>query len=217
MANSTSVIKQRPLERNVLISQLANYNIPNYILEKIAVKCNSELIKKGKLEKILSSMNEPALALLHRIFINCEDGEEGEFSDYRFEVFVSSKVSSMLTFNQTVTGSSGVAHRIKVAAFGIHGLIAVGENKSKGPKVSVEELLQFNEMVKDISRSKDGQGLAYAFYGSSVGYHKEFSKAFLDNRQTKSPANRYGYSIPKRITLLEFRNKNTNQLFSAPF
>ncbi len=217
MAKSANVIKQKPVGRDVMISQLSNYNLPDYILEKVATQCNSELVKKGKLQKILSSMNESALALLHRIFIQCEDDEQGEFSDYRFGVFVSSKVSSKLIFNQTITGGSGIAHRVKVAAFGVHGLIAVGENKSKGDKVSPVELLQFNEMVKDVSKSKDGQGLLYAFYGSSVGYHDGFNKAFTGNRKTKAPVNKYGYSTPKRIILLEFRDKNTNQVFSAPF
>ena len=217
MITPTKVLNQKSSRKDALVSQLANYNLPQFVLEKVASKCNSELIRKGKITNILGSMNESALTLLHKIFVQCEDDEKGEFSDYRFGVFISSSVHSRLMFDQTVTGKSGVAYRVKVAVFGDQGLIAIGENKPRGERVSAEELLQFNKMVNDVSRSKDGQNLLYAFYGSSVGYEKDFNKAFVGNRKTKTPVNKYGYSIPKTITLLEFRNKNTNQVFTASF
>ena len=217
MITPTNVLNQKPSEKDALVLQLANYNLPQFVLEKIANKCNSDLVRKGKITTILGSMNESALALLHKIFVQCEDDEAGEFSDYRFGVFISSRVHSKLMLDQTLAGKSGAAYRVKVAVFGDQGLIAVGENKPKGEKVSADELLQFNEMVKDVSRSNDGQNLLYAFYGSSVGYEKGFSKAFVGSRQTKTPVNKYGYSIPKTITLLEFRDKNTNHVFSASF
>ena len=214
---TSKALNQKPMEKDALVSQLAHYNLPHFVLEMVAVKCNSELVKKGKIATILSSMNESALTLLHRIFVQCEDDETGEFSNFRFGVFVSSRVHSKLMFDQTLVGKSGVAYKVKVAVFGDQGLIAVGENKPTGEKVSTEELLRFNEMVKDVSRSSDGQNMLYAFYGSSVGYDKGFSKAFVGNRKTKAPANKYGYSIPKTISLLEFRNGNTNHVMSASF
>lgn len=217
MITPTKAVNQQSTEKDALVSQLANYNLPSFVLEKVASKCGSELVRKGKITTILGSLNESALKLLHRIFVQCEEDEDGEFSDYRFGVFISSRVHSRLMFEQTITGKSGVAYKVKLAVFGDQGLIAVGENKPKGEKVSADELLRFNEMVKDLSKSKDGQNLLYAFYGSSVGYEKGFSKAFVGNRKTKSPANKYGYCIPKTITLLEFRDKNTNQVFSASF
>ena len=214
---TSKVLNQKPMEKDALVSRLAHYNLPHFVLEMVAVKCNSELVKKGKIATILSSMNESALTLLHRIFVQCEDDETGEFSNFRFGVFVSSRVHSKLMFDQTLVGKSGVAYKVKVAVFGDQGLIAVGENKPIGEKVSTEELLHFNEMVKDVSRSDDGQNMLYAFYGSSVGYEKGFSKAFVGNRKTKAPANKYGYSIPKTISLLEFKNGNTNHVMSASF
>jgi hypothetical protein len=214
---ASKALNQKPMEKDALVSQLANYNMPHFVLEMVAAKCNSELVKKGKITTILSSMNESALTLLHKIFVQCEDDDTGEFSDFRFGVFVSSKVHAKLMFDQTINGKSGVAYKVKVAVFGDQGLIAVGENKPTGEKVSSEELLRFSEMVKDISKSNDGQNLLYGFYGSSVGYEKGFSKAFVGNKKTKAPANKYGYSIPKTITLLEFRDRNTNNVFTAPF
>lgn len=214
---SSKTLNQKPVEKDALVSQLANYNMPHFVLEMVAVKCNSELVKKGKITTILSSMNESALSLLHKIFVQCEDDDTGEFSDFRFGVFVSSKVHAKLMFDQTVTGKSGVAYKVKVAVFGDQGLIALGENKSKGEKVSLDELQHFAEMIKDVSKSNDGQNLLYGFYGSSVGYEKGFSKAFVGSRQTKTPVNKYGYSIPKTITLLEFKDRNTNNVFTAPF
>ena len=216
MITSKTLNQQTPA-KDALVSRLANYNLPSFVLEKVASKCNSELVRKGKITTILGSMNESALALLHKIFVQCEEDEEGEFSDYRFGVFISSRVHSRITFDQTITGESGHVYKVKVAVFGDQGLLAVGENKAKGEKISAEELLQFNEMVKDISKSSDGQNMLYAFYGSSVGYDKGFSRAFVGNKKTKSASDKYGYSIPKTITLLEFRDKNTNQVFSVSF
>ncbi|MGH9876700.1 MAG: hypothetical protein ACRD3Z_05225 [Nitrososphaerales archaeon] len=214
---SSKTLNQKPVEKDALVAQLANYNMPHFVLEMVAAKCNSELVKKGKIITILSSMNESALSLLHKIFVQCEDDDTGEFSDFRFGVFVSSKVHAKLMFDQTVTGKSGVAYKVKVAVFGDQGLIALGENKSRGDKVSLDELQHFAEMIRDVSKSNDGQNLLYGFYGSSVGYDKGFSKAFVGSRQTKTPVNKYGYSIPKTITLLEFRDRNTNNVFTAPF
>jgi hypothetical protein len=198
--------------KDVLVSHLSSYNIPLFILERVAGKCNSELVRKGKIVTILNSMNEPALELLHKIFVECEDDEEGEFSDYRFGVFVSSRVHSRLMFDQTLKGGSGASYSVKVAVYGDQGLLAIGENKSRGEKVSADELAHFNKMVKDLSRSKDGQNLQYAFYGSSVGYDKNFNKAFVGSRKVKAASN-----VPKTITLVEFRDKNTNQILSSLF
>lgn len=205
------------MEKDALISQLVNYNIPHFVLEQVARKCNSGLVIKGKIGTILASMNESALEFLHRVFVLCEDDEEGEFSDYRFLVFISSNLHAKLMFDQPITGKSGVNYKVKAAVYGDQGLVAIGENKSKGEKVSIDELTRFNTMVKDVSKSKDGQNLLYAFYGSSVGYEKGFNKVFSGNAKTKAPPNKYGYSIPKTITLLEFRDKNTNQALSTTF
>ena len=71
MITPAKVLSQKPAEKDALVSQLANYNLPHFVLEKIASKCNSELVRKGKITTILGSMNESALALLHRIFILC--------------------------------------------------------------------------------------------------------------------------------------------------
>ncbi|NMJ86652.1 MAG: hypothetical protein EX285_02230 [Thaumarchaeota archaeon] len=217
MTADTKVLNQKPLKKSELVSYLANYNLPKFVLEKVASKCESELAKKGKIIAILDSMNEAALTLLYKIFVKCEDDEEGEFSDYRFGVFISSKVHSKIMFDQPLTGGSGTEYKVKMVVFGNQGLNAVGENKSKGGKVTVDELKRFNKMVKDISKSKDGLNLLSAFYGSSSGYEKDFNKAFVGNTRTKTPVNKYGYSIPKTITLLEFRDKNTNKIFTASF
>jgi len=205
------------MEKSVLVSKLANYNLPHFVLEKVANKCGSELAKKGKITTVLASMNESALTILHRIFVDCEDDEEGEFSDYRFGVFISSRVHAKLMFDQSIAGKSGDVYKVKASVFGDQGLIAVGENKPLGGKVSFDELVRFNKMVKDVSKSKDGQNMLYAFYSSPIGYEKDFRKAFVGNRKTKTPPNKYGYSVPRTITLLEFKSKNTNQIFSASF
>ncbi len=206
-----------PVDKANLVSELSNYNLPYFVLAKVAKECNSELIKKGKIATVLNTMNESAITLLHKIFVQCEDDKEGEFSDYRFAVFMSSKFGAGITFDQTLKGKSGVDYMVKIACYSSQGLIAIGENKRKGQKASLSELAQFNEMVIDLSASSNGQQLLHAFYGSSVGYEKDFEKVFQGNKKTKAFVNKYGYSIQKTITLLEFKNGNTNKVLTAPF
>lgn len=217
MITRNTAVNQTPLEKDTLVAQLSNYNLPHFVLESVAKKCDSTLVKKGKIGTILSSMNESALALLHKIFVQCEEDEEGEFADYRFAVFLSSRLHSSLVFDQPVTGKSGTVYKVKVAVFGEQGLVAVGENKAKGERVSIDELTRFNKMVRDIAKSKDGQNMLYAFFSSSVGYEDGFNKIFARNSKTKTPPNKYGFCVAKTITLLEFRDKNTIQVFIAPF
>lgn len=205
------------INKSVLISELSNYNLPRFVLQKIAEKCGSQLSLKGKITTVLDSMNEDALRLLHKIFVRCEEDEEGEFSDYRFAVFISTMVHSNIMFDQSITGQSGTTYKVMIAAFNDEGLIAIGQNKSNGERVSLDELTEFNEMVKDIAKSDTHGHLTHAFYGSSTGYTENFKKAFVGNRETKTRFNKYGYKIPKTILLLEFVNKNTNRVFSTSF
>ncbi|MFQ5969519.1 MAG: hypothetical protein ACE5J2_03370 [Nitrososphaerales archaeon] len=209
-------VKNQVIKKSVLVSRLANYNLPPFVLEMVASKCGSELARKGKITTILDSMNESALTLLHKIFVECEDDEEGEFSDYRFGVFVSSKVHSKIMFDQSVRGKSGTVYNVKVAVFGGKGLVAVGENKSTGRKVSLDELERFNNMVKDVSRSEDGLNMLYAFYGSAVGYEEGAFRAFLDTVKQSNPANKREKSAPATtMVLLEFKQRNMNQVLST--
>lgn len=210
-------MKTDSLDKNTLISELSNYNLPHFVLEEIANECGSELVKKGKIMRILSSMNEPALRMLRRIFVNCEDDGAGKFSDYRFAVFVSSILHSKVMFNQSLKGESGTTYHVKIVAVNDHGLIGIGENRAKGKKVSVDELQKFNSMVKDLAKSAELKSLANAFFGSSTGYSDDFKEAFTDNVRTKGPVDKYGHEIPRKITILEFVDKNTNRIFTAPF
>ena len=56
------------------IAALKNYNLPDFILKKIAKECDSSLLERGRLDDRLQSMNDVALVMLHRIFIDCEIG-----------------------------------------------------------------------------------------------------------------------------------------------
>ena len=69
---------------------MKNYNLPHFILEKVAQDCNSELIKKGRIEDRLQSMNDTALELLHRVFVDCAENASGLYANYRFFAYISS-------------------------------------------------------------------------------------------------------------------------------
>ena len=48
--HSEGVMKES-LNKDKLVSQLSNYNLPYFVLLKVAKECNSELIKKGKFKQ----------------------------------------------------------------------------------------------------------------------------------------------------------------------
>src|SRR5207245_5793416 len=82
------------------VSTLKNYNLPPFILEKVAADCKSDLIKKGRIEERLQSMNDAALELLHKVFVDCAEDSDGVFANYRFFASISSmfhKCESVLT------------------------------------------------------------------------------------------------------------------------
>lgn len=216
MSTPYGLLNQKTTVREELIAHLSKYNLPAFMLERIARQCNSELIKKGKITSILGSMNDASLELLHKIFVQCEDDPAGEFSDCRFCVYISSRIHSTLAFNHHITGKSKTVHMVKVAVFGEQGLVAVGENKTNGERVSSDELLHFSAMVKDICQSKDAQTLLYAFYGSSVGYEEGAISAFADNVKHSNPTNKRDKSVPATtMVLLEFKQRNMNQVSST--
>ena len=71
------------------VAALKNYNLPEVILELIAKDCGSDLLERGRIDDRLQSMNDQALELLHKIFVNCEDDKLGKYAQYRFFAYVS--------------------------------------------------------------------------------------------------------------------------------
>ena len=98
------------------IAALKNYNLPDFILKKIAKECDSNLLERGRLDDRLQSMNDVALVTLHRIFIDCESDDAGKFADYRFYAYVASMYHKCdILINETIPGASGKNHKVPVA------------------------------------------------------------------------------------------------------
>ena len=53
------------------VATLKNYNLPDFILTLVANDCNSDLLERGRIDDRLSSMNDAALELLHKGFVDC--------------------------------------------------------------------------------------------------------------------------------------------------
>jgi len=52
-------------QSGAFVAALQNYNLPDFILVLVAKDSNSELLKRGRINDRLSSMNDAALELLH--------------------------------------------------------------------------------------------------------------------------------------------------------
>ena len=175
------------------VAALKNQNLPDFILVLIAKECKSELLERGRIDDRLQSMNDDALHLLHKVFVDCENDDAGKFAQYRFFAYVSSMYHKCeVLVNETIPGASGKNHKILVAVKNNGMYISVAHNKATGNPVNKKETNRFYEMVDDIKKGDHGTMLTDAVYGSSVGFRpdalvelKELSKSRDNDPENK--------------------------------
>ena len=175
------------------VAALKNYNLPDFILVLIAKECKSELLERGRIDDRLQSMNDDALHLLHKVFVDCEEDDAGKYAQYRFFAYVSSMYHKCeVLVNETIPGVSGKNHKILVAVKNNGMYISVAHNKAKGNPVNKKETDRFYDMVDDIKKGDHGTMLTDAVYGSSVGFRtdalvelKELSKSRDNDPENK--------------------------------
>ena len=156
------------------VAALKNYNLPDFILVLIAKECKSELLERGRIDDRLQSMNDDALHLLHKVFVNCEVDTAGKYAQYRFFAYVSSMYHKCeVLVNETIPGATGKDHKVLVAVKNNGMYISLAHNKATGNPVNKKETDRFYEMVDDIKKGDHGTMLTDAVYGSSVGFRKE--------------------------------------------
>ena len=156
------------------VAALKNYNLPDFILVLIAKECKSELLERGRIDDRLQSMNDDALHLLHKVFVDCEEDDAGKYAQYRFFAYVSSMYHKCeVLVNETIPGESGKNHKILVAVKNNGMYISVAHNKATGNPVNKKETNRFYEMVDDIKKGDHGTMLTDAVYGSSVGFRTD--------------------------------------------
>ena len=156
------------------VAALKNYNLPDFILVLIAKECKSDLLERGRIDDRLQSMNDDALHLLRKIFVDCEEDDAGKFAQYRFFAYVSSMYHKCeVLVNETIPGATGKNHKILVAVKNNGMYISVAHNKAKGNPVNKKETNRFYEMVDDIKKGDHGTMLTDAVYGSSVGFRAD--------------------------------------------
>ena len=156
------------------VAALKNYNLPDFILTLVAKDCNSDLLERGRIDDRLSSMNDAALELLHKVFVDCEEDEVGKYAQYRFFAYVSSMYHKCeVVINEAIPGKSGKNHKIPIAVK-LNGMyIAVGFNKPNGHTVSKRDIIKFYEIVNDVKKGDHGTQLTDAVFGSSAGFKGE--------------------------------------------
>jgi hypothetical protein len=163
------------------VAALKNYNLPDFILVLIAKECKSELLERGRIDDRLQSMNDDALHLLHKVFVDCEEDDAGKYAQYRFFAYVSSMYHKCeVLVNETIPGASGKNHKILVAVKNNGMYISVAHNKATGNPVNKKETNRFYDMVDDIKKGDHGTMLTDAVYGSSVGFRTDALVALKD-------------------------------------
>ncbi len=161
-------------QAGIYAAALKNYNLPDFILELVAKESNSDLLERGRIDDRLQSMNDEALDILHKVFVDCEEDDAGKFAQYRFFAYVSSMYHKCeVLINETIPGASGKNHKVLVAVKSNGMYIAVASNKATGNAVSKKETIKFYSIVDDIKKGDHGTQLSDAIYGSSVGFKGE--------------------------------------------
>jgi len=156
------------------VAALKNYNLPDFILTLVAKDCNSTLLERGRIDDRLSSMNDAALELLHKVFVDCEEDEVGKYAQYRFFAYVSSMYHKCeVVISETIPGKSGKNHKIPIAVKHNGMYIAVGFNKPNGHTVSKRDIIKFYEIVNDVKNGEHGTQLVDGIFGSSSGFKGE--------------------------------------------
>ena len=180
------------------VSALKNYNLPDFILVLIAKECKSELLERGRIDDRLQSMNDDALHLLHKVFVDCEEDGAGKYAQYRFFAYVSSMYHKCeVLVNETIPGATGKDHKVLVAVKNNGMYISLAHNKATGNPVNKKETDRFYEMVDDIKKGDHGTMLTDAVYGSSVGFRKEALEdlAELSKSRDNDPENKLDFKI----------------------
>ena len=178
------------------VAALKNYNLPDFILVLIAKECKSELLERGRIDDRLQSMNDDALHLLHKVFVECEEDDAGKFAQYRFFAYVSSMYHKCeVLVNETIPGATGKNHKILVAVKNNGMYIAVAHNKATGNPVNKKETSRFYEMVDDIKKGDHGTMLTDAVYGSSVGFRTDalLNLTELSKAREQDPENKLDF------------------------
>ena len=153
------------------VAALKNYNLPDFVLALVAIDCNSDLLKRGRIDDRLQSMTDKALEVLHKVFVECEEDEKGKFAQYRFFAYISSMYHKCeILINETIPGASGKNHKIPVAVKNNGMYIAVAFNKATGNPINKKDTQKFYDVVVDVKKGDHGTMLLDAIYGSSVGF-----------------------------------------------
>src|SRR3972149_2991518 len=153
------------------VATLKNYNLPDFILALVAKDCDSGLLERGRIDDRLQSMNDKALEVLHKVFVNCEEDDKGKFAQYRFFAYISSMYHKCeILINETIPGGSGKNHKIPVAVKSNGMYIAIAFNKATGTPVQKRGAETFCCSAACCSSSWEGIRLSAGGNSSSVGF-----------------------------------------------
>ena len=161
-------------QSGAFVAALKNYNLPDFILTLVAKDCNSDLLERGRIDDRLSSMNDAALELLHKVFVDCEEDEAGRYAQYRFFAYVSSMYHKCeVLIAESIPGKSGKKHKVPIAVKNNGMYIAIGFNKPTGHAVSKKDIQKFYEIANDVKDGEHGTQLVDAIFASSAGFKGE--------------------------------------------
>tara|TARA_B110000014_G_scaffold153988_1_gene107829 strand:- start:147 stop:617 length:471 start_codon:yes stop_codon:yes gene_type:complete len=116
-------------------------------------------------------MNDIALELLNKIFVECEEDLKGKYAQYRFFAYVSSMYHKCeVLVNESIPGKSGKEHKIPIAIKSNGMYMAIAFNKATGNPINKKDVEKFYQISDDVKSGEHGTQLIDSIYGSSVGF-----------------------------------------------
>ena len=161
------------MQDNAHVEILKNYTIPDFVLQMIAKKCDSEFAEKGRYYAKLESMNDKSIEMLYDIFIQYKNDDAGKFTQYRFYTYVASMYPKYeILINESIQGVEK-NHKVAVAVKNGGSLVAIAENKTTGNIINKKDITRFFDVINDVKNGEYGTTLSDAICCSSVGFRHD--------------------------------------------
>lgn len=157
-----------------MLYDLGKVRLPLGVVPYVAKLTRSSYDTKAKGDRLLESLNDSAISLLHSAFVAFSPDKTGKALELRMaQVVAKDNEVKDIKFRQKLIGESRATHEIDVVGYDEDGEVRViGEAKARA-STTKDQVTKWMEQVRDILKNKDyKESLAYAMFLSS-GYYMD--------------------------------------------
>jgi hypothetical protein len=160
--------------RKEMLYDLGKVKLPIGVVPYVAKLTRSDYSLKAKGDKLLESLSDAALKVLHDAFVSISKDKTGKSLELRLAQVLAKEGEVVdIKFRQKLIGKSRAIHEIDVVGYDEDEMVeSIGEAKDRA-SVTKDQVLKWVEEVRDILQNDDyKESLSYALFHSS-GYYQE--------------------------------------------